>query len=212
MARGLPAVWSTVLSAPFLAGGAYFYFLETPYPRLVGLPLMAFGAFVFLVGLYIHFVAAPPPPDLRDEEIVAVRHPSQRVAISKIAISTPFLGATAYLLFFTRVPYVYPTIAFLAGLYLFSGGLVTYWINTLTTYYVTTKRILHEYRFLALSRKELPLSKIRGVEERKSPIEALVGLGNIRIASAGGGGSVEVVVKNIADSDSFANELRGLIH
>jgi membrane protein YdbS with pleckstrin-like domain len=222
MSRGYPAVWSFLLSLPFVGSGVYLYLslqqdLElqgTTIPpsdlQLIGIPLVMFGGFVFLVGIYVQ-VAAPSAPTLREEEeIVDSRKPSQRVALSKIILSVPFFGMAAYWLFFTLVPYVYPTVVFVVGLYFFSGGIKTYWMNVLTSYYVTTKRVITEYRFISLRRQEIPIEKIRAIEERKSILEALVGLGNIRVASAGGGTSVQVKILEIGNSSDFADEIRKL--
>lgn len=224
MGRGYPALWSTLLSIPFASAGAYLFLMQqsgfslpgVTLPasdlQLLGVPLMVFGAFVFVIGLYFQIVSAPSAPRLQEnEDVVDSRHPSQRVALSKIIIGIPILGVAGYLLFFTLVPYVYPTIIFVVGLYFFSSGLKTYWANTLTSYYVTTQRVMKEYRFLSLRRQEIPLDKIRGVEERKSITEAVVGLGNIQVASGGGGGSVRIVMRNVGDSTGFADELRNLM-
>lgn len=211
MARGLPAVWSTLLGLPFVGGGAYVYTAETNAPPDLGLPLVVFGAFIVLVGLYIHFVAAPEPPTMREgEQILDTRNPAQRAAFAKTAVGFLLLLVAAYLLFFTLEPYVYPTVALFAGLYAFSTGLHTYWTNTLTTYYVTNERLIKEYRFVSLVRQELPFHKVKGVEESKSLWEALVGLGKVRVAS-GGGGTLEIVVKNIYSSTEFADEIRKAI-
>lgn len=211
MARGQPAVWSGVLGLPFLVGGGYAYVAGTMVPNEAGLPFVAFGAFTVLIGLYIQFVAAPEPPSMRDgEEIVDTRNPAQRAAIVKTVLGLAVLIVAGYLLFFTFRPYVYPTVALVAGLYLFSTGLYAYWTNTLTTYYVTNQRLIKEYRFISLVRQEVPLDKVRGVEEQKSIWEALVGLGNVRVAS-GGGGALEVVVRNIYTSTAFADEVRELL-
>lgn len=213
MARGLPAVWSTILGGPFAVAGGWVY-AENPNPSVpaeVGLPLIVFGSFIILLGLYIHFVAAPTPPTMRDgEEIVDTRKPAQRAAIVKTIIGVGFLLAAGFLLYFTYKPYVYPTVSFVIGLYFFSTGLHTYWTNTLTTYYVTTQRLIKEYRFISLVRQELPFEKIRGVQERKSIWEALVGLGNVRAAS-GGGGTLEIVIRNIYSPTDFADEIRDLV-
>lgn len=210
MARGLPAVWSTLLGAPFAGGGAYVY-LQNPssvVPKEVGLPVIAFGVFAFILGLYIHFVAAPDPPTMREgEKVLATRDPAQRAAAAKIAFGFIVLLVTGYLLYFTFYPYVYPTVTLVVGLFTFSTGLYTYWTNTLTSYYVTNQRLIKEYRFISLVRQELPFDKVRGVEERKSIWEAIVGLGNVRVAS-GGGGTLEVVIRNIYTPTDFADEIR----
>lgn len=214
MARGRPGIWSFVIGVPLVLVGGFLYGVagSHPYPALVGLPFVAFGIFIILAGLYVHFVAAPDPPTLREgEEIVDKRHPTQRVAQAKMGIGFPFLLVAAYLLFFTKVPYVYPTATFVVGLYFFSTGIHTYWTNSLTTYYLTNQRVIREYRFLSLIRQELPLEKVRGVEERKSITEALVGLGNVRVASGGGGGTLQVVMRNIGSATKFADEIRELV-
>ncbi|WP_115865129.1 PH domain-containing protein [Halorussus litoreus] len=211
MARGLPGVWSTVLSIPFLASGAIIYFGDTPSPELLGAPLLVFGAFVVAMGWYVHLVAAPPEPRLRDEEeIIDTRHPTQKAPLAKVGLSLPFLFAAGFLMFFTTQPYVYPMGAFVVGLYLLSTGILTYWTNSLTTYYITTERVINSFRLLSLVRKEVPMEKIRAVRESKSPIESLVGVGNIRVASGGGAG-LEIVIRNVNDATAFADELRGTL-
>lgn len=212
MARGLPAVWSTALGLAFGGFGAYLYVAQDTHPSQFGLPFILFGIFTIIVGAYIHFIAAPEPPSIQQgEEIIETRSPTQKVAFSKIILSLPFLILSIYFQFFTLVPYVYPTVTLLVGLYLLSSGLLIYWKNTLTTYYVTTERVIKAYRFLSLVQQEVPLDKVRGVEERRSFAETMVGLGNIRIASGSGGGALEIVVKNIEDSTEFADEIRNLL-
>lgn len=210
MARGLPALWSAVLSLPFIAIGAWVYGGQEQYPPIIGLPFVGFGIFILVVGVYVHIVA-PSKPRLRDgEEIIEKRHPTQRVAAVKVGAGLPLLVATVYLLFFTYVPYLYPTLTFAPGLFLFSTGLYTYWSNTLTTYYVTNERVIKEYRFLSLVRQEIPKEKIRGVQERKSATEMMVGLGNVLVAS-GGGRSLEIAMRNMHDSEGFADSIREIL-
>ncbi|WP_299265397.1 PH domain-containing protein [Halorientalis sp.] len=210
MARGLPALWSALLGAPFVVGGAHVFFNDPnpTVPAETGLPILAFGLFVATLGLYIHYVASPDTPTMGDgEEILDTRQPVNRAAVAKTVIGSCALLVAAYYLFLTPKPYVYPTVPFVVGLYMFSTGLFTYWTNTLTTYYVTDRRLIKEYRFISLVRQELPFEKVRGVEQRKSIWEALVGLGNVRVAS-GGGGALEIVVTNIYRSNAFASEIR----
>lgn len=211
MARGMPAVWSAVLGAPLIAGGAYGYVGDVNVPKEVGIPMAVFGAFIIIVGTYIHVVAAPSSPNMRDgEEVVDTRNPASRAAIAKFSIGFLLLVAAVYLFYFTYQPYVYPTVSLAIGLYLFSTGIHAYWTNTLTTYYVTNRRLIKEYRFISLVRQEVPFDKVRGVEERKTVWEALVGLGNLRVAS-GGGGTLEIVIRNIYYPTKFADKIRDLL-
>lgn len=210
MARGRPGVWSTLLSIPFFVSGGYVYAASTPYPELLGLPLLLFGGFVLLMGWYIHVVAMPPAPTLREEEeIIDTRHPTQKAALAKVGLGLPFLVLAGWLLLFTNVPYVYPTLVFLVGMYSFSTGILTYWTNSLTTYFITNQRVISEFRLLSLVRKEVPLRKVRAVRESKSPIEAMVGVGNIRVSS-GGGTDLGITIQNVDAVTEFADELRKL--
>lgn len=206
----MPAVWSSVLGAPFVLTGGWLYLGQVEFPPVMGLPFALFGLFIVVVGLYIQ-VAGSSEPRLQDgEEVIEKRYPTQRVAFVKVGVGLPLLVATGYTLFFTHLPYVYPTVTLLPGLYAFSTGLHTYWTNTLTSYWVTSDRIIKEYRFLSLVRQEIPHSKVRGVQERKSITESLVGLGNVRVAS-GGGHSLEIVMPNMVDSEGFADAVRSLL-
>ena len=208
MARGRPAVWSAILGMPFVLIGIYHTHFASNTTSELGFPPLFFGLFIVLVGLYVHYVGTPEQPTLREEEeIVAIRHPTQRVAAAKIGIGVPILLVTAYLLVFTMVPYVYPTFTLIVGLYFFSTGLYIYWTNTLTTFYVTSNRVIREFRFLSLVRQEVPLEKVRGVQERKTLTESLVGLGNVRVAS-GGGQALVINMRNISQSTEFAESIR----
>lgn len=211
MARGLPAVWSSVLALPFIAGGTYGYVAETMIPSAAGIPCLGFGVFLVVIGTYIQLVAAPSQPTMRDgEEVILTRNPAQRAAIAQSVVGLGILIGAGYLFLFTFRPYVYPMTALVGGLYLFSVGTFSYWTNSLTQYYVTTERLIKEYRFLSLVRRGVPLAKVRAVEERKSIWETLVGLGNVRVASGGGAG-LEVTVRNIYSSTGFADEIRSRI-
>lgn len=211
MPRGHPAGWSGALGLPFVLVGAYLYTGASQLSADLGLPPLLFGAFIVVVGLYVHVVASPPSPTLRDgEELVAIRHPTQRVAAAKLGLGIPILGGAAYLLFFTLTPYVYPTVTLVLGLYFFSTGLYVYWTNTLTTYYVTTNRVIKEFRFLSLIRQEIPLEKVRGVQERKTFTESLVGLGTVRVAS-GGGRALVIDMRNMTQSAAFAAAVRDVM-
>lgn len=208
MARGNPAYWSVVFALPMFVLGGILYITKTPYPKVVGIPFIAFGGLIVVIGVYIQVLASPDPPKLREgEELLQERHPTQRVAFVKIGIGMPLLVATVYLLFFTWSPYIYPVITLLLGLYFFTVGLHTYWTNTLTKYYVTTERVIREYRFISQIRQEIPTEKIRLVQERRSVTEALVGLGNVQVASGDG---LKIVMRNMFSSPEFAETVRNV--
>jgi membrane protein YdbS with pleckstrin-like domain len=215
--RGLPAFWSALFAVPFLAAGIYVYEFQYEHPLVAaqpeiptdaGLILLGFGGFVLALGLYVQFIAAPRAPTMRDDEtVIDIRRPAQRGSLARTFASVPFLSAGIYLLYFTVYPYVYPTAALAVGLYLFSSGIYRYWQNTLTTYLVTTERVVEEYRFVSLIRTEVPLDQVKSVQERRSALESLFGLGNVRVSS-GASGNLAVTVSDIYDSTDFADILR----
>ena len=217
MTRGHPALWSAAFGAPFAVLGTYVYAFQSRYPLVVdqppvppmaGLPLALFGLFVVGLGVYVRHVGTPQEPTMREgERIVDERHPSQRGALLRTGSSVPFLGAGLYLLYFTTHPLVYPTLSLAAGLYLFSTGVHEYWQNTLTTYVLTNRRIVEEYRFVSLVRNEVPLEKVRAVRERRSFVDALFGLGSVGVR-AGASGDLSVPVRAIYDSTAFADAIR----
>jgi hypothetical protein len=204
-------VVSSVIGLAFVLPGLLMYSLNDPFPNEIGLPVAGFGIFILAVGWYVHFMANPSVPNLRrSEELKEERQPSQKTAFAKILISTPLLLTTVFLMFFTMVAYIVPLITFLLGLYFLSGGLVEFWKNTVTAYFITDRRVIGVYNFISLDRKEIRLEKIRGVRERVSPLQSQVGIGDIHIASGAGGGSLEIAIKNIDASGGFADKLRKL--
>ncbi|WP_224338054.1 PH domain-containing protein [Haloprofundus halobius] len=217
MSRGLPAVWSALLGAPFVAVGGYIYEFQAAYPLvagqsaappITGVLLATFGLFVTALGLYVQFIGAPPAPAMRaDESVVDDRDPAQRNALAQAFASIPFLAAGMTLLYFTERPLVYPTLALAVGLYLFSTGIHRYWRNTLTTYIVTNQRVMEEYRFLSLVRSEIPIEKVRSVEERQSMWESMSGRGKVRVR-AGSTGGLTISIDDVYDATEFADVIR----
>jgi hypothetical protein len=217
MARGRPALWSATFGVPLVGAGAYVYALQSRYPLVAnqpdappeaGIPLAIFGAFVIGLGAYVETVAAPEAPRMReDERIVDERDPAQRSALARAFASVPFLAAGIDLLYLTDAPYVYPTAALGVGLWLFSSGIHRYWQNTLTTYFLTTHRVLEEYRFVSLVRTEVPLEHVRAVEERRSAWDSLFGLGSVHVRS-GATGDLSVTAADVYEPGAFADAIR----
>lgn len=205
MGRGLPAVWSVFLGLPLLAAGLALQTADR-YLQSFGMPVATLGGFVIVIGLIVQVINPSPPTFQEGETVIDTKHPNQRPSILKGLASLPFFVAAAYLLYLTKRPYVYPTVTFFIGLYLYSSSLWGYWQNALTTFYLTDQRLISVYRFLTLDRKEIALPNIQMIQERKTIWEQLVGLGNVRIAA--GVEDLEVVANNIRDPTDFADEVR----
>ncbi|WP_079990761.1 PH domain-containing protein [Haloarcula sp. CBA1127] len=217
MARGLPAVWGSIFGGPMIASGIYFYWFAATYPLVpsqpetppsVGLITMGFGLFITGMGVYVHSVAAPEALQLRDgEHIVEDRKPAQRNALAEAGIAVPILGLGGYLLYVTQRPLYQPTLVLAGGLFLFSRGLYRYWQNTLTTYFLTNQRVVEEYRFVSLLRNEVPLQKVRGVEEYRSVWDSLFGLGNVAVRSGASGG-LTISINQVYEPAEFGDLVR----
>lgn len=192
MARGAPRLWGLALGVPTILGGAYALTSAAEQaPSELGYPLLALGVVAILVGAYVGSVA----PEGLDVEAEAVFEPSQLGAYVLAGLSLPLLAATLYLLYATRVPYVWPTLTLLGFVGLFVKGSVRYWQNTLTTYYVTRQGVISEYRFLSLQRSAVSHDDITNVSRRQSVLETLTGLGSVQVTVAGSG----LVLRDVGD-------------
>lgn len=208
MSRGFPAFWGTVVALPFIIGGYLLYVSTGPHPRELGAVFITLGLFVFLLGIYVRFMAAPSQPRYGDnEEEKKSLRPTQRVAKSKIILSIPFLIAGFYLLNFTMRPYIQPILVLGIGWYLSFRGVYTYWRNSLTVYYITDQRVIRSYQFLASTTKKVPLDKVRGTSADRSVSEMLLGLGNVTVSSGTGSG-LTVKLQNIENAKMVEDLIR----
>lgn len=207
MGRGRSAAWSVLLGLPLLAGGLALHTADR-YLQSLGQPVAALGGFVVVMALVVHLINPSPPTFRAGETVLDERRPNPRPAVMKAVSSVPFFVAAGYLLYYTRRPYAYPTAAFFLGLYLYSGGLLGYWQNALTSFHLTDQRLVKVYRFLSLERKEIAMGNVQMIQERKSIWETLVGLGNVRVAA--GVEDLEIVARNIREASSFAEAVRDL--
>ena len=174
------------------------------------LAVMLIGALVVLVGLYVSVLSRPRLNLMPDEETLALRHPSMKPAFARIAMSVPFFLAAGYLLQFTDLPYVYPFVPFLIALYLYFRGVIKYWVNHHTTYYVTSRRAVHMYRFIWLDTTEIPVNAINSISETRGFIEMVTGRGSVLVAS-GIGARHKVRMGEIDDPGPVAATLRQLV-
>ena len=150
---------------------------------LIFLAIVILGAAIVLIGFYGSVLTRPNPNLMFDEHIQELRHPSMKPAIARIAMSVPFFLAAGYMMAFTYLPYVYPFAVFLVGLFLYLRGVIRYWINHHTIYYVTNRRVAHAYKFLWLDTTEIPVGSINAISETRNFIEMLTGRGSVLVAS-----------------------------
>ena len=201
---------SVVIAGPFLLAGLYGILVDS-FPLLasgtlcgVGILLMSFGLYMSLPGI------VPSPSLLPGETQLERRNPTMKPAYARIAFSIPFFLVAGYLVLLTVVPYIYPTAIFLFGLFFFFKGAMRYMRNLHITYTVTDRRVVHMYRFLWLSTKEIPVARIISISEARNFFEILTGRGSVVVAS--GIGERQVIrIEDIDDPGAVSGVLRGLL-
>ena len=135
--------------------------------------LIVIGALLALVGIYLSILARPKLNLMMGEELLALRHPSLRPAFAQILMSIPLFATAGGLLAFTEYPYIAPFVPFIVAIFLYFRGVVRYWVNNHTTYYVTNRRVAQVYQFVALELKEIPADSINSISETRSFMETL---------------------------------------
>lgn len=202
----MPAIWSSIVAAPFLTVGVGITtgYLETPVPPRFGPVALGVGGVLVALGLYVHLVGASGFEPPACERGLDSAHPANRFAQAKSLVGLGGLGLAAYWLFLSRVPYVYPTVALLAGALLFGTGIWTYWVNTLTTYHLTDERLVIERRLLGSNVDEVLLRKVKTDNVYRPFYLRVFGLGNITLDT---GARRRPVVRHIPESDAFAEAM-----
>ena len=150
---------------------------------LIFLAIVILGGAIVLIGFYGSVLTRPSPNLMPDEQMHELRHPSMKPALARIAMSVPFFLTAGYMMAFTYLPYVYPFALFLVGLFLYLRGVIRYWINHHTIYYVTNRRVAHAYKFLWLDTTEIPVGSINAISETRNFIEMITGRGSVFVAS-----------------------------
>ena len=201
---------SAIIAGPFLLGGAYG-FTVGEFPPWASLVILLVGALLMCTGLYMSFTGVVPSPSLLPgESQLEMRHPTMKPAYARMAFSVPFFAVVSYLALLTELPYVYPTVLFVIGLYFFFKGAMRYLRNLHITYTVTDRRVVHMYRFLWLSTKEIPVSRIISIAEARSFFEIITGRGSVVVAS--GIGERQVIrIEDINVPGSVAEALRAML-
>lgn len=220
---------STILATPFLLFGVYglltqsqgIEFLEgfqtvegtevTKIPLWASVVILIIGGSLMTIGLYMSLAGiAPSPPLVAGETEIVMRHPTMKPAYVRMLLSTPFFIGAGFMAIGTVLPYVYPFVLFLIGLYLFFKGAMRYLRNLHITYTVTDRRVVHMYRFLWLNTKEIPVSRIISISEARNFFEIITGRGSVVVAS--GIGQRQVIrIEEINDPGPVAEALRALL-
>ena len=201
---------SALIAVPFLLAGVYGFVIGD-FPPWASVTILLVGAALMILGLYMSLTGVvPSSPLVPGERQLVMRRPAQKPAYARIIFSIPFFLGALYMLGFTELPYVYPFVPFVAGMYFFFKGAMRYLRNLHITYTITDRRIVHMYRFLWLNTKEIPVGRIISISESRSFFEILTGRGSVIVAS--GIGERQVIrIEEINDPGPVAETLRTLL-
>ena len=169
---------------------------------------IAIGTLLVLVGIYLSVLSRPKLNLVWGEKLMILRHPSLKPAFAQIIMSIPLFLLAGGLLALTEYPYVFPFVPFMVAVFLYFQGVVRYWINNHTTYYVTDRRAAQVYQFVSLDIKEIPIDSINSISETRSFIEMITGRGSV-VAASGVSESHKVRMREIDNPDQVAHVLRG---
>ena len=220
---------SAILATPFLLFGVYGLLTQTQgmeflqgfqgvegaevatIPLWASVVILVVGGCLMAIGLYMSLAGiAPSPPLVAGETEIIMRHPTMKPAYARMLASTPFFIGAGYMVVATLLPYVYPFVLSLIGLYLFVKGAMRYLRNLHITYTVTDRRVVHMYKFLWLNTKEIPVSRIISISEARNFFEILTGRGSVVVAS--GIGQRQIIrIEEISDPGPVADALRSLL-
>ena len=199
-----------MMAFPFLLAGGYGI-LDPAFPELVAIVCLLLGAGLMCLGFYMGLAGvAPTPTMVNDERLIILRHPTMKPAIARMVWSIPFIVAAGYLLQFTQQPYIFPFVPFLIGMYFFLKGVMKYLKNQHITYTITDRRVMHMYKFLWLSTKEIPVARIVSISEARNFFEIITGRGTVVVAT--GIGQQQVIkIEEINDPSPVALALREMM-
>ena len=205
--RVLPSI---VIAFPLLLAGGYGI-MDPAFPKLVAVVVLVLGAGLLCLGFYMGLAGiAPAPTMVSGERLIIQRHPTMKPAYARMVWSIPFIVAAGYLLEFTQQPYVFPFVPFVIGMYFFLKGVMKYLRNLHITYTITDRRVMHMYKFLWLSTKEIPVARIVSISETRSFFEILTGRGTVVVAT--GIGQQQVIrIEEINDPSPVALALREMM-
>jgi len=199
-----------MIAFPFLLAGGYGI-LDPAFPELVAIVCLLLGAGLMCLGFYMGLAGiAPEPTIVSDERLIIQRHPTMKPAYARMIWSIPFVVAAGYLLQFTEQPYIFPFLPFVIGMYFFLKGVMKFLRNLHITYTITDRRVMHMYKFLWLSTKEIPVARIVSISEARNFFEILTGRGTVVVAT--GIGQQQVIkIEEINDPSPVALALREMM-
>ena len=134
-----------------------------------------------------------PFPAEEDEEVLLEAGPHWLRLVPRLAPSVVLVAAgVAGFLLWASAPvwFGWVLLAVLVVALVIAGGRVVSW--RATSFVVTSSRVVHRHGVLRRTAREIPLSRIQDVTYRQSLTGRLVGIGEVRVESAGSGSAEQV--------------------
>lgn len=172
--------------------------------------VISVGAAIVVVGFCVSLISRPRLELLESERVLEMRHPSIKPPLARTAIGVLCFAAAGGMLWFTLVPYIYPIVSFMVGMFLYLRGIATYWINHHTAYYVTNRRVVRMYRFVQVRTTGLPIDRVLSADKHKNPIERLTGRGNV-VVESGVGARHNIKMKEIDNPDPMERTINEMV-
>ena len=175
---------------PFFAAGVFLLSdddMASQAPRWTPWAVILIGAAIVVVGFSLSLIARPEldltsgEGEFPDERVLEKRRPSMKPPFARIAIGVLSLAGAGWLLWFTFSPYIVPAIPFLFGMYMYIRGVVRYWINHHTAYYVTNYRVA--WRYLWLDGTDLPNDSLNSASPTRNLLGPFTRTGNVKVTT-----------------------------
>ena len=157
-------------------------------------------------------MSAFPTPSLgAGESVLVQRRPSMKPAFARMFMGFPIICVAVYMFGYTMLPYLYPSVILIIGLFYFFKGTMKYLRNLHLSYTVTDRRVVQMYKFLTLNTAELPVARLISISESRNFFELLTGRGSV-IAASGIGRDQTIKMEEIDNPAPVAETLRGLLN
>ena len=203
---------SIVAGLPLVVVGITLLVFDTDVAAWAALLITLVGALLVGGGIYFSLLGSTPRLDLMPgERTLVLRHPSVKPPFARMMLSLPFFAGAGYFLIFAEQSYaVLYFVLFLVAMYLYLFGLIRYWLNHHTTYYITNRRAVRMYRFLWLHTIEIPIKSVNAISESRGFFEMVTGRGNVVVAS-GIADTHKVRIQEIGNPGPVARTVRELV-
>ena len=204
---------NTLFATPFVAAGVLSLVSKSqPIHDVWALSLIVIGSLIGLLGLYTSISPSPTIDVLKDEDIYDQRNPSRKRPLMVIVIGSLLFLVYGYLILFTESSLILLFVVNMAAVWIYLKGIVNYWINQCTTYFVTNRRIVHIYQFFWKRVRELDVEDINTDLVDQNPIDRIVRIGSLRIFVGGGGPAQVIVFRDIDAPDEVGDICNSVRH